>query len=116
MHTYHCVTGPRRRRPSEYPPDGQTRRPRVRGDPGEGGQINHTSKTSSPHTRGPRGERLKSLGSRFRGNDGYEHEAARFRATVPLSPLRTTNAITPIRCVHALAAGGGRGYEAVCRR
>src|SRR5216683_6011384 len=35
--------------------------------------------SSSPRKRGPRSKRLKSLGSRFRGNDGYEKKSARFR-------------------------------------
>ncbi len=56
-----------RKRPSEYPHDGQTRRPRA---------------------RGTRGKRLKSLGSRFRGNDGYEHESARFLGSVTFARAR----------------------------
>jgi hypothetical protein len=35
--------------------------------------------SSSPRKRGPRSKRLKSLGSRFRGNDGHEGESAKFR-------------------------------------
>src|SRR5882724_8547010 len=41
--------------------------------------------SSSPRKRGPRSQRPKSLGSRFRGNDGYENESTRFRDWVPPS-------------------------------
>src|SRR5215471_10547122 len=44
---------------------------------------------------------------RFRGNDGFEREAARFLGFSHTSRPRTTNAIPPIRCVHALARRRG---------
>jgi hypothetical protein len=42
------------------------------------GISSQRTNSSSPRTRGPRSKRLKSLGSRFRGNDGDERDAARF--------------------------------------
>jgi len=53
---------------------------------------------------GATSEELVQLDYRlFRGNDGYEHEAARFFDSVTSSRPRTTNAIPQIRCVHTLA-------------
>ena len=50
--------------------------------------------SSSPRKRGPRSKRLKSLGSRFRGNDEHESESARFRDWVtPASPGEAFNVV-----------------------
>jgi hypothetical protein len=44
--------------------------------------------SSPPRRRGPRSKRLKSLGSRFRGNDGYKDDRARFHNWITASRRR----------------------------
>jgi hypothetical protein len=56
--------------------------------PGEGAcrEILRTDNSSSPRQRGPKGKRLKCLGSRFRGND--EQRAQRWICGIGLQPRK----------------------------
>ena len=60
-------------------------------------EILRTDNSLSPRKRGPRGKRLKSLGSRFRGNDEQRAQRWDMRNWITASFAGTTNNLMLIR-------------------